>query len=132
MSLLVAFPALNSDDFAQRLPKLWSALSSESTPSIRYFIEWFVILGLLKHHCDGNMESLLNRLLEFSLPTGTVISLLTINMHVGIKLDGQAKAEFFKMVFHRILPWFLHNNHMVRMFALFVYHRLWSKVISDG
>jgi hypothetical protein len=122
---------LSSTDFRSRLPKLWKAIDNEVIPSTRFFIEWFIILGLLKHGNSNEFVSFLNRLLEFNSSTGTAISLLTVAMHVGRKIEGEGKRAFFDLVFHRVLPWIMHNNHMVRLFALYVFDNLWLRTTTD-
>lgn len=131
MAALVALPMLTGVQFGEVHPRLWKAIGNESVPSTRFFIEWAIILGLLKHQRPEDLQNLLSRLLEFSQATGTAISLLTVTMHVGLKLEGELKERFFELAFDRILPWHLHNNHMVRLFASFVFDRLWSRVITD-
>lgn len=131
MSLLVTFPMLTRDDIITRLPKLWSAIQNETVPTTRFFIEWYIILALLQHGKERELTSLLNRLLEFDLSTGSAISVLTIVMHVGRKVMSPMKRPFFESVLHRILPWFIHNNHMVRLFALYVYDNLWLRASTD-
>lgn len=131
MAALVTLPMLTGVQFSKVHPCLWKAVDNESVPSTRFFIEWVIILGLLKHQRPEDLQNLLSRLLEFNQATGTAISLLTVTMHVGLKLEGELKERFFELVFDRILPWHLHNNHMVRLFASFVFDRLWSHVITD-
>lgn len=132
MSTLVAFPMLTGVQFSKEVhSRLWRAIDNESVPSTRFFIEWIIILGLLRHQRPEDLQSLFSRLLEFDQATGTAISLLTVTMHVGLKLEGELKGRFFELVFDRILPWHLHNNHMVRLFASFVFDRLWSHATAD-
>lgn len=131
MSLLCAFPMLSSDEFLMRMPKLWQAIEGETHPSTRYYIEWLMVLGILRHGDQQTLGHLMTRFMEFKWSTGTAISLLTIAMHVGLHLpenstvDGEMRGFFFNKIFHYLQPWFLHNNHMVRLFALFVFERLW-------
>jgi tRNA G18 (ribose-2'-O)-methylase SpoU len=132
MSLLTAFPILNEDDFRIRMPKLWKAIANELVPSTRRYIEWFMILGLLKHGGEVEVGKLMGRLLEFNLPTGAAMSLLTIVLHVGMKIEGDIRLIFFKTVFHRILPFFMHNNYSVRQMSLFVFDRLFSRYQVDN
>lgn len=124
MSLLVGFPMLTADEFRLRLGRLWTAIEHEAVPSTRLFIEWLIVLGLLKHGREADLEGLLNRLLEFSVPTGMAVSTLTITMLVGCKLEEQLFGQLCQRALDRILPWLIHNNHMVRLFALYVFDRL--------
>lgn len=126
MSLLCVFPHLTADDFSQRLPHLWRALEQESVPSTRLFIEWLILLGLLKHQRPSDLASLRARLLEFSQPAGGAVSVLTIAMHVGCKLKGTAQQTYLRESFDHLLPWLVHNNHMVRLYAIYTYDRLFA------
>jgi len=132
MSALTLFPMLSASDFGARLPKLWRAIEAESLPSTRFYIEWFILLGLLTHKSSDNEQNLLGRLLEFEWATGTAISLITVAMHYGLKVEGKSKVSFFQKIFDRLLPWFLHNNHMVRLFALYAFDRLWTRRTNDS
>lgn len=133
MALLCAFPHLSAEEFSSRLPKLWRALEQESVPSTRLFIEWLILLGLLRHRSSRDLASLLARLNEYSQPTGGAISMLTISLHYGLKVDdGELKREYFATIFDRILPWLVHNNHMVRLYSIYVYDRLFVHCMTDG
>lgn len=132
MSLLCVFPQLTADDFSQRLSHLWRALEQESVPSTRLFIEWLILLGLLKHQRPSDLASLRARLLEFSQPAGGAVSVLTIAMHVGCKLEGAAQQTYLRESFDHLLPWLVHNNHMVRLYAIYTYDRLFALYRADS
>jgi hypothetical protein len=142
MSLLCAFPTLDASDFASIVPSIWTALEREALSSTRVFIEIFMIRGILVHQDSSDIHNLLARLLEYDLNVNFIISILTITMHVGVKLphfpiqldkvNGTApETDFHTCVFNRLTPWFLHNNHMVRLFALFTFNRLWTYCQED-
>lgn len=126
MAILTTFPCITSDQFTSRIPSLLDCINEESVPSTRIYIEWFLVLGLVKHKREENLRNLYNRLLEFSMPTGAAISILSIVYHVGRCLEGGTREAFFGTIFDRLMPWFLHNNHMVRLYVLYVYKSLWS------
>lgn len=119
---------MTAEEFNQRLPRLWKAIEEEPVPSTRLYIEWIIILGLVRHGNSDNLRSLLGRLLEWNQGTGTALSTLSISMHVGLKAEGVGRDAFFRVAFDRILPWFMHNNHLVRMYSLFIFKRLYDHV----
>lgn len=118
---------MSEHDFIERLPKFWQAISNESVASTRILIEWLIVLGLVKFPRKDSVRNLLARFDEISSSTGTFISLLTISMHFGLCLENtEDQAHFISEAFHYIIPNFSHNNHVVRLYALYAYQRLWQ------
>jgi len=121
---------LSSSDFDDLLPQIWAALTDEPVPSTRYYIEWFLVLGILRHGHRDHYLMILERLTCFDHAAPVAISNITLCMHLGLKLPESMQALFFPTVFHRLMPWMLHNSHMVRMFAIFVFDRLWRRAME--
>lgn len=76
MSIISLFPMMNEKDFSMRLPALWLAIGKEPVESIRLYGEWFVSMGMIRFRCG--LDDLLDRLQDYTTPTGLVVSFITV------------------------------------------------------
>ena len=127
--------------------RLWECVRREALPSTRYYAEWYLIRGYLRY--PEYTVDLLGRLEEdFDLPASLAISIMTVILHVGMKLPsvmpkGKAKIRmcfnfgtdtqsieflwrFYDRAFELILPFVMHNSHTCRVHAIFVFDALWG------
>ncbi len=128
MSILLALPMMGAADFDRELPRLWTAVANEGIPATRVYAEWAIVLGMVRFPSEAYTKSLLDRLGSvLSATTTSAISLLAIVMHVALGVEGAVLVPLYTGLFDRILPFSIHNNHLVRLFSIYVFQRLWHR-----
>jgi tRNA G18 (ribose-2'-O)-methylase SpoU len=100
---------------------LWKNISQESMPSSRCFMEWMLARG----HVHGffDVDLLLRRIKNYHGSAAMSISALTIAY-----LVARESGEFRRVFLDLALPYFIHNNHAVRMFIIYI----WDRLSCDG
>jgi tRNA guanosine-2'-O-methyltransferase len=114
-------PDLDSSEAVDALNLAWENIDQENMPSTRYFMEFFIIRVLLAH--PVLLPTLWDRLKNWDATPSACISSLVISFHVGKLLAETPAAEAFSSYFFDlVLPFLLHNNYTVRIYATKIYH----------
>ena len=125
-SIMVLLPSVistgfDSCDVIEVLKLAWENIDQENMPSTRYYMEFFIIRLLIAHPVF--LPSLWERLKNWDATPSACISSLIISHHVGKFLaDSPAAQDFSSNFFDLILPFLLHNNYTVRIYATKIYH----------
>ena len=136
-SIMVLLPSIISSDFdsseaLEILKMAWENIDQENMPSTRYYMEFFIIRILIAHPIL--LTTLWERLKNWDSTPSACISSLIIALHVGKLLADTPAAEAFSSnFFDLVLPFLLHNNYTVRIYATKIYHltfQLFKSLIS--
>lgn len=96
---------------------LWQNIAQESMPSTRCYFEWMLARGYSRDLFST--AALLERVKNYHGSAAMSISVLTIAYLVAARRDA-FKTDFLDCA----LPYFIHNNHAVRMFIIYIWERL--------
>lgn len=119
-NLVLLSGSAKTDYYEQVHELLWLNIGQESMPSTRCYFEWMLARGY--RHEFFNTEELMKRVLNYHGSAAMSISVLTISYLVAktLPVEHPFRATFMDSA----LPYFIHNNHAVRMFIIFIWERL--------
>ncbi|XP_050172508.1 probable methyltransferase TARBP1 isoform X2 [Myiozetetes cayanensis] len=125
-TLLVLLPKLNQNFLCGTLDKVFQAGFSNNQASVKYFIEWIVILSLHKY------PQFLNKFWdcfcydEEKLKT-SICTFLSVLAHFDIILQNTSeKRPALKKALIVVLQWCFNHNFSVRLYALVALKKIWG------
>ncbi|XP_074017579.1 probable methyltransferase TARBP1 [Numenius arquata] len=125
-TLLVLLPKLDQNFLCGILDKVFQAGFGNNQASVKYFIEWIVILSLHKY------PQILNKFWEcFSydeekLKT-SICTFLSVLSHFDIVLQNTSeKKPALKKALIVVLQWCFNHNFSVRLYALVALKKIWG------
>ncbi|XP_074846250.1 tRNA (guanosine(18)-2'-O)-methyltransferase TARBP1 isoform X2 [Carettochelys insculpta] len=124
-TLLVIFPKLDQNFLAGTLDKIFQAGFGNNQASIKYLIEWIIILIL--HRCPQFFEKFWNCFCygEEKLKT-SICTFLSVLFHIDILLENASeKKSILKKALLVVLQWCFNHNFSVRLYALVALKKIW-------
>uniref|UniRef100_A0A8B9MQF0 tRNA (guanosine(18)-2'-O)-methyltransferase TARBP1 n=1 Tax=Accipiter nisus TaxID=211598 RepID=A0A8B9MQF0_9AVES len=125
-TLLVLLPKLDQNFLCGTLDKVFQAGFGNNQASVKYFIEWIVILSLHKY------PQFLNKLWdcfcydEEKLKT-SICTFLSVLSHFDIILQNTSeKKPALKKALIVVLQWCFNHNFSVRLYALVALKKIWG------
>ncbi|NWQ76051.1 TARB1 methyltransferase, partial [Columbina picui] len=125
-TLLVLFPKLDQNFVCGILDKVFQAGFDNNQASVKYFIEWIVILSLHKY------PQFLNKFWdcfcygEEKLKT-SICTFLSVLSHFDIILQNTSeKKPALKKALIVVLQWCFNHNFSVRLYALVALKKIWG------
>ncbi|XP_027754099.1 probable methyltransferase TARBP1 isoform X1 [Empidonax traillii] len=125
-TLLVLLPKLNQNFLCGTLDKVFQAGFSNNQASVKYLIEWIVILSLHKY------PQFLNKFWdcfcydEEKLKT-SICTFLSVLSHFDIILQNTSeKRPALKKALVVVLQWCFNHNFSVRLYALVALKKIWG------
>ncbi|XP_044307342.1 probable methyltransferase TARBP1 [Varanus komodoensis] len=125
-TLLVMFPKLHEDILTRTIDRILQAAHSNNQASVKYLIEWNIILILHKFpqffpkfwDCFDYGEDHLKT---------SICTFLAVLSHFDIILqDTCEKAPALKKALVVVLKWCFHHNFSVRLYALMALKKIWG------
>ena len=122
---------VNEGNAMEILSGALSVMVSENQPSIRYYIEWFVVIIISKM---PSFKSIIwEKLSEASeRRVCSVTCLMSIIMHVAVVLPDGEFSEMAAEAFAKILPWVQIHHMQARVHAQIVIWKLWDELKFRG
>ena len=127
--LLSKYPSMF--DYKLILPKLYLSVKTAHQTSIRYLIEWCILL--IFQHNNQFVETLLDE-----MDKGTekqilsITSMMSLSIHLAGLLKGNRFEIFVKQAVPKVLPW-SHAQHMTsRIYAQVVLQIIWDNILRNG
>uniref|UniRef100_UPI00398EE39E probable methyltransferase TARBP1 isoform X2 n=1 Tax=Pristiophorus japonicus TaxID=55135 RepID=UPI00398EE39E len=126
-TLLVLLAQMDDQIFLSTIIEtVYQAGLSDNQASVKYFIEWFIILILQK--CPEFIDSFW-RCFSYN-PENTKTSICTflaVLVHINVILKSISKKDqYLKKALSVILPWCLNHNFSVRLYALLALQKVWD------
>ncbi|NWH72728.1 TARB1 methyltransferase, partial [Piaya cayana] len=125
-TLLVLLPKLDQNFLCGTLDKVFQAGFDNNQASVKYIIEWIIILSLHKY------PQFLNKLWdcfsygEEKLKT-SICTFLSVLLHFDIILQNTSeKKPALKKALIVVLQWCFNHNFSVRLYALVALKKIWS------
>uniref|UniRef100_A0A663MWZ8 tRNA (guanosine(18)-2'-O)-methyltransferase TARBP1 n=1 Tax=Athene cunicularia TaxID=194338 RepID=A0A663MWZ8_ATHCN len=125
-TLLVLLPKLNQNFLCGSLDKVFQAGFGNNQASVKYFIEWIVILSLHKY------PQFINKFWdcfcydEEKLKT-SICTFLSVLSHFDIILQNTSeKKPALKKALIVVLQWCFNHNFSVRLYALVALKKIWG------
>ncbi|KAM7173957.1 putative methyltransferase TARBP1 isoform 1-T1 [Macrochelys suwanniensis] len=125
-TLLVIFPKLDQNFFTGTLDKIFQAGFGNNQASIKYLIEWIIILIL--HRYPQFLEKFWNCFCygEEMLKT-SICTFLSVLSHFDIILENTSeKKPILKKALLLVLQWCFNHNFSVRLYALVALKKIWG------
>ncbi|NXI18140.1 TARB1 methyltransferase, partial [Irena cyanogastra] len=125
-TLLVLLPKLNQNFLCETLDRVFQAGFSNNQASVKYFIEWIIILSLHKYPqfldkfwgCFCYDEEKLKK---------SICTFLSVLAHFDIILQNTSeKKPALKKALIVVLQWCFSHNFSVRLYALIALKKIWS------
>ena len=125
MLTLVKF--IKEENADEIISKALSVMVSENQPSIRYYIEWFIVVVI--NRIPSLMSIIWQKLSEASeRRVCSVTCLMSIIMHVTVVLPDSEFSEMAAEAFTKILPWVQIHHMQARVHAQIVIRKLWEEL----
>ncbi|NWU88446.1 TARB1 methyltransferase, partial [Upupa epops] len=125
-ALLVLLPKLDQNFLCGTLDKVFQAGFGNNQASVKYFIEWIIILSLHKY------PQILNKFWncfcydEEKLKT-SICTFLSVLAHLDIILQNTSeKKPALKKALIVVLQWCFNHNFSVRLYALVALKKIWG------
>ncbi|XP_078085623.1 tRNA (guanosine(18)-2'-O)-methyltransferase TARBP1 isoform X2 [Mustelus asterias] len=125
-TLLVLLPQMGQVFLSSIIETVYQSGFSDNQASVKYLIEWFIILILQKYpeFIDSFWQC-------FSYnPESTKTSICTflaVLVHINVILKNTSKKDqYLKKALSVILPWCLNHNFSVRLYALLALQQVWE------
>lgn len=127
LSLFVKCPS--SFNYESVLPSLFSAVKSAHQTSIRYLIEWCILL--IFHNESRFIEILLKEMEEASeKQVLSITSIMSLCTHLAVLLTGENFQMFVRRAIPKILPW-SHAQHLTsRMHSQVALETIWENIVG--
>uniref|UniRef100_A0A674K313 tRNA (guanosine(18)-2'-O)-methyltransferase TARBP1 n=1 Tax=Terrapene triunguis TaxID=2587831 RepID=A0A674K313_9SAUR len=125
-TLLVIFPKLDQNFLTGTLDKIFQAGFGNNQASIKYLIEWIIILIL--HRYPQCLENFWNCFCygEEKLKT-SICTFLSVLSHFDIILENTSeKKPILKKALLVVLQWCFNHNFSVRLYALVALKKIWG------
>uniref|UniRef100_A0A8C3FDV0 TAR (HIV-1) RNA binding protein 1 n=1 Tax=Chrysemys picta bellii TaxID=8478 RepID=A0A8C3FDV0_CHRPI len=125
-TLLVIFPKLDQNFLTGTLDKIFQAGFGNNQASIKYLIEWIIILIL--HRYPQCLEKFWNCFCygEEKLKT-SICTFLSVLSHFDIILENTSeKKPILKKALLVVLQWCFNHNFSVRLYALVALKKIWG------
>ncbi|NWW15759.1 TARB1 methyltransferase, partial [Falcunculus frontatus] len=125
-TLLVLLPKLNQNFLCGTLDRVFQAGFSNNQASVKYFIEWIVILSLHKYpkFLDKFWDCFCYD--EEKLKT-SICTFLSVLAHFDIILQNTSeKKPALKKALIVVLQWCFNHNFSVRLYALVALKKIWG------
>ncbi|NXI23009.1 TARB1 methyltransferase, partial [Sterrhoptilus dennistouni] len=125
-TLLVLLPKLNQSFLCGTLDRVFQAGFSNNQASVKYFIEWIIILSLHKYpqfldkfwDCFSYDEEKLKK---------SICTFLSVLAHFDIVLQNTSeKKPALKKALTVVLQWCFSHNFSVRLYALVALKKIWG------
>lgn len=130
-TMLVLVKFINEKNAEELMSEALSVMVSENQPSIRYYIEWFIVI--LINQLPSLKVVIWQKLKEASeRRVCSVTCLMSIVMHVAVVLPDKDFSEMATEAFTKILPWVQIHHMQARVHAQIVIWRLWDEVKKRG
>lgn len=125
MLTLVKF--VKEENAEEIMAEALSVMIADNQPSIRYYIEWFVVV--LIHKMPSLKSVIWQKLNEASeRRVCSVTCLMSIIMHVTVLLPDEDFSEMAAEAFKKILPWIQIHHMQARVHAQIVIWRVWDEL----
>ncbi|XP_006011684.1 probable methyltransferase TARBP1 [Latimeria chalumnae] len=124
-TLLLLVPKLDQDFVKEVLERIHQAGFANNQPSVKYLIEWVLILIMHRYpqFLDLFWECFTHD--EDKLKT-SICTFLSVLAHVEIILQNTLdKKQVLKKALDIVLPWCFHHNFNVRLYALVALKKVW-------
>ncbi|XP_038671600.1 probable methyltransferase TARBP1 isoform X2 [Scyliorhinus canicula] len=125
-TLLVLLPQMDQVFLSSIIETVYQSGLSDNQASVKYLIEWFIILILQK--CPEFIDSFW-RCFSYN-PESTKTSICTflaVLVHINVILRSVSKQDqYLKKALSVILPWCLNHNFSVRLYALLALQQVWE------
>ncbi|GCB68596.1 hypothetical protein scyTo_0005329 [Scyliorhinus torazame] len=125
-TLLVLLPQMDQVFLSSIIETVYQSGLSDNQASVKYLIEWFIILILQK--CPEFIDSFW-RCFSYN-PESTKTSICTflaVLVHINVILRSVSKKDqYLKKALSVILPWCLNHNFTVRLYALLALQQVWE------
>ncbi|XP_053155411.1 probable methyltransferase TARBP1 isoform X2 [Hemicordylus capensis] len=125
-TLLVLFPKLHEDNLTRTIDRILRAGYSNNQASVKYLIEWTIILILHKfpHFLQKFWDCFSYG--EDQLKT-SICTYLAVLSHFDIILQNiSEKTPVLKKALVVVLQWCFHHNFSVRLYALIALKKIWG------
>ncbi|KAI8482105.1 Tar (HIV-1) RNA binding protein 1 [Branchiostoma belcheri] len=130
--VLIILPYISEELAAQYVDHLFNTLAAENQISVRYMVEWCLLLLLHKYpSLQPNLWDGLRH--DSDKRIGIMASQMEITAHLGLLLeDKHEQEEFFDKAFLAVMPWALVPHFAVRVFALSALQWMWRYCQEQG
>ncbi|XP_041646192.1 probable methyltransferase TARBP1 [Cheilinus undulatus] len=125
-TLLLLLPKLKEDFIASIVKHVFAAGFSSNQASVKYLIEWTMILILANHpqHMDSFWDCFS---MDHEKTKTSVCTFLSVLVHFNVILPLLTrKAAQLRKALDIILQWCFNHNFSVRLYALLALKRVWS------
>ncbi|XP_051869146.1 probable methyltransferase TARBP1 isoform X2 [Pristis pectinata] len=125
-TLLMLLPQLDQVFLSGIVETVFSSALSDNQASVKYLIEWFIILVLQK--CPEFIDSFW-RCFSYNPENSktSICTFLAILVHIDVMLKNiSQKDQYLKKALSVILPWCLNHNFSVRLYALLALQKVWE------
>ncbi|XP_047191125.1 probable methyltransferase TARBP1 isoform X2 [Scophthalmus maximus] len=125
-TLLLLLPKLREEFVATLLNRVFEAGFCSNQASVKYLIEWMMILILVRH--PKHMDSFWGCFsMDHEKTKTSVCTFLSVLVHFNIILPQlKEKAAQLRKALDIILQWCFNHNFSVRLYALLALKRVWS------
>uniref|UniRef100_A0A4W3JQ57 tRNA (guanosine(18)-2'-O)-methyltransferase TARBP1 n=1 Tax=Callorhinchus milii TaxID=7868 RepID=A0A4W3JQ57_CALMI len=121
-TLLVLLHHLDQNFVRKILETVYLSGFSDNQASVKYLIEWFIILIL--HKWPEFLDSFWRC---FQNTKSSICTFLAILVHIDVILKNvEEKNHYLKKALSVILPWCLNHNFSVRLYALLALQKVWE------
>ncbi|XP_067844711.1 probable methyltransferase TARBP1 isoform X2 [Heptranchias perlo] len=125
-TVLLLLPQMDEIFLSSIIETVYQSGLSDNQASVKYLIEWFIILILQK--CPDFIDSFW-RCFSYN-PESTKTSICTflaVLVHINVILKNTSKKDqYLKKALSVILPWCLNHNFSVRLYALLALQKVWE------
>ena len=125
-TMLVLCKSISEDSSLDIVTDALSVMVSENQPSIRYYIEWFVVIMINK---NTHLRSIIwDRLKEATeRRVCSVTCLMSIVAHLTVVIDDDEFPKMATEAFSKLLPWVQIHHMQARVHAQVVIWKLWEE-----
>ncbi|XP_032881793.1 probable methyltransferase TARBP1 isoform X1 [Amblyraja radiata] len=130
-TLLVLLPQLDKVFLIGIIETVFRSGLSDNQASVKYLIEWFIILVLQK--CPEFIDSFW-KCFSYNPDSSktSICTFLAILVHINVILKNIfEKGQYLKKALSVILPWCLNHNFSVRLYALLALQKVWEACLQS-
>ncbi|NWX86252.1 TARB1 methyltransferase, partial [Nothoprocta pentlandii] len=124
-TLVVLLPKLDQTFLCENLSKIFQAGFGNNQASVKYFIEWIIILSLHKypHFLAKFWDCFCYD--EEKLKT-SICTFLSVLSHFDIIIQNNSEKPALKKALVVVLQWCFNHNFSVRLYALIALKKIWG------
>ncbi|XP_034040576.1 probable methyltransferase TARBP1 isoform X2 [Thalassophryne amazonica] len=125
-TLLLLLPKLKEEFVGSLLPQVFESGLCSNQPSVKYLIEWMMILILERHpqHIDSFWACFS---MDQEKTKTSICTFLSVLVHLNIIIPKLVdKSLHLRKALDVILQWCFNHNFSVRLYALLALKRVWS------